>query len=67
MNKQEHDSSAHRGHGEVDRFCCEACFLKQREQHDLQVERDHAYLALAEALDAREHEAGLHSRRGCSR
>ncbi|MHB1233959.1 MAG: hypothetical protein ACYCZQ_15440 [Burkholderiales bacterium] len=27
MNKQEHDSSAHRGHGEADRFCCEACFL----------------------------------------
>ena len=52
---------------EDDRFYCEACFLKQREQHDLQVERDQAYLALAEALtaalDAREHETGLHSQR----
>ncbi|MHB1291985.1 MAG: hypothetical protein ACYCY5_07300 [Sulfuricella sp.] len=35
---------------EEDRFCCEACFLKQREQHDLAEERDRAYLALAEAL-----------------
>ena len=52
---------------EEDRFCCEACFLKQREQRDLQAERDRAYLALAEALaaalDAREHETGLHSQR----
>jgi HD-GYP domain-containing protein (c-di-GMP phosphodiesterase class II) len=52
---------------EEDRFCCEACFLKQREQPDLQAERDRAYLALAEtlaaALDAREHETGLHSQR----
>lgn len=52
---------------EEDRFCCEACFLKQREQQDLQAERDRAYLALAEALaaalDAREHETGLHSQR----
>src|SRR5574340_467263 len=52
---------------EEDRFCCEACFLKQREQRDLQAERDSAYLALAEALaaalDAREHETGLHSQR----
>lgn len=52
---------------EEDRFCCEACFLKQREQQDLPAERDHAYLALAEALaaalDAREHETGLHSQR----
>lgn len=52
---------------EEDRFCCEACFLKQREQQDLQAERDSAYLALAEALaaalDAREHETGLHSQR----
>lgn len=55
---------------EGDQFCCEACFLKQREQHDLTdlaEERDHAYLALAEALaaalDAREHETGLHSQR----
>jgi len=52
---------------EEDRLYCEACFLKQREQHDLQAERDHAYLSLAEALaaalDAREHETGLHSQR----
>ena len=52
---------------EGDRLCCEDCFLKQREQQDLQVERDRAYLALAEALaaalDAREHETGLHSQR----
>lgn len=52
---------------EEEQFCCEACFLKQREQQDLQVERDQAYLALAEALaatlDAREHETGLHSQR----
>ncbi len=55
---------------EGDQFCCEACFLKQREQHDLADlagERDRAYLALAEALaaalDAREHETGLHSQR----
>lgn len=52
---------------EDDRFCCEACFLRQREQQDLQAERDQAYLALAEALaaalDAREHETGLHSQR----
>lgn len=68
MNKQGHDSSAHRGHGEEDRFCCEACFLKQRKQQGLPAERDQdAYLALAEALasalDAREHETGLHSQR----
>lgn len=52
---------------EEDRFTCEACFLKQREPPDLQAERDRAYLALAEALaaalDAREHETGLHSQR----
>lgn len=52
---------------EANRFYCGACFLRQREQHDLQVERDQAYLAMAEALtaalDAREHESGLHSQR----
>ena len=52
---------------EGNRFYCEACFLKQREPPDLQAERDRAYLALAEALaaalDAREHETGLHSQR----
>lgn len=52
---------------EEELFCCEACFLKQREQQDLQAERDQNYLALAEALaatlDAREHETGLHSQR----
>lgn len=52
---------------EENRLYCEACFLKQREPPDLQAERDQAYLALAEALaaalDAREHETGLHSQR----
>ena len=52
---------------EETRFYCETCFLKQREQPDLQAERDRAYLALAEALvaalDAREQETGLHSQR----
>lgn len=48
-------------------YCCEAYFLKQREQHDLQTESDQTSFALAEALaaalDAREHETGLHSQR----
>lgn len=52
---------------EEERFTCEACFLRQREQQDLQTERDRAYLALAEALaaalDAREQETGLRSQR----
>lgn len=50
---------------EEERFTCEACFLRQREQQDLQTEHDRAYLAeaLAAALDAREQETGLHSQR----
>jgi len=52
---------------EEERFTCEACFLRQREQQDLQTERDRAYLALTEALaaalDAREQETGLRLQR----
>jgi len=48
-------------------FCCEGCYLGQLAQDNNQRERDEAYLALAEslvaALDAREHETGLHSKR----
>jgi putative nucleotidyltransferase with HDIG domain len=49
-------------------YCCEGCFLKREEYRVAQVEHEGAvYLALAEALaaalDAREHETGLHSKR----
>lgn len=48
-------------------YCCEGCFLRQREFIALKEERDEAYLALPEALvaalDEREHETGLHSKR----
>lgn len=49
-------------------YCCEGCFLKRDEYQVVQIEHDGAvYLALAEALaaalDAREHETGLHSKR----
>ncbi len=48
-------------------FCCEGCYLGQLAQDNNQRERDEAYLAFAEslvtALDAREHETGLHSKR----
>lgn len=51
--------------GEV--FCGEGCLLKEKEFRAIKAERDNAYLALAEALaaalDIREHETGLHSRR----
>lgn len=48
-------------------YCCEGCFLKGKEFQSVRAERDQAYLqmaeALAAALDAREHETGLHSKR----
>ncbi len=48
-------------------YCCEGCFLKEKEFRAIQEERDSAYLSLAEALatalDIREHETGLHSKR----
>lgn len=52
---------------EGEEYCCEACFLGRKEYRGIEVERDNAYLALAEALaaalDEREHETGLHSKR----
>lgn len=52
---------------EGEEYCCEGCFLKRKEFRGIEAERDNAYLALAEALaaalDAREHETGLHSKR----
>jgi predicted nucleic acid-binding Zn ribbon protein len=52
---------------EGEECCCEDCFLKRKEFRGIEAERDNAYLALAEALaaalDAREHETGLHSKR----
>ena len=54
---------AHRG----EQYCCEGCFLKQKEFLTLREERNEAYLALPEALvaalDAREHYTGMHSKR----
>ena len=48
-------------------YCCEGCLLKEKEFRVTQEERDNAYLALAEtlaaALDIRERETGLHSKR----
>ncbi len=48
-------------------YCCEGCFLKEKKFRAVQEERDNAYLSLAEALatalDVREHETGLHSKR----
>ena len=48
-------------------YCCEGCFLKEKEFRVVEETRDDAYLSLAEALaaalDAREHETGLHSKR----
>lgn len=50
-------------------YCCEACFLKHHAHHRRlkDVGQEDPYLefseALAEALDAREHETGLHSKR----
>lgn len=51
--------------GEV--YCCEGCFLKQQEFYAalFREERAHGVLAeaLVTALDVREHETGLHSKR----
>jgi len=48
-------------------YCCEGCFLKQQEFKTLKLELDEAHLALPEALvaalDEREHQTGLHSKR----
>lgn len=48
-------------------FCCEGCYLGELAAQNSQHLTDEAYLALAEslatALDAREHETGLHSKR----
>lgn len=48
-------------------YCCEGCILAERKQRELVVAVDDAQFALAEALaaalDAREHETGLHSKR----
>lgn len=52
---------------EGEEYCCEACFLGRKEYRGIEAERDNAYLALAEALaaalDVREHQTGLHSKR----
>ncbi len=51
--------------GEV--YCCEGCFLKQQEFYAVLFREEQAYGLLAEALvtalDLREHETGLHSKR----
>jgi HD-GYP domain-containing protein (c-di-GMP phosphodiesterase class II) len=48
-------------------FCCEACFLAAHRDHALPAGADEGQRALGEALvaalDAREHETGLHSKR----
>lgn len=48
-------------------YCCESCFLRQKEYAALRDEQERTYLALVEALaaalDAREVETGLHSKR----
>lgn len=50
-----------------DHYCCEGCYLKEREFTALRDTAQRAMQTLAEALvaalDAREHETGLHSRR----
>jgi HD-GYP domain-containing protein (c-di-GMP phosphodiesterase class II) len=52
---------------EHDEFCCEGCFLAAHTHRVLPIVGDDASFALAEvlvaALDAREHETGLHSKR----
>lgn len=49
------------------KYCCESCFLKEKELRLLEAIRDNAYLALANslvlALDASEYETAFHSRR----
>lgn len=58
-----HAPYAHLG----EQYCCEGCFLKQKEFLTLREERNEAYLALPEALvaalDEREHYTGMHSKR----
>ncbi len=48
-------------------FCCEGCYLGEFDSHMQQQDRDATYMLLAEslvrALDTREHETGLHSKR----
>jgi len=48
-------------------YCCEGCVLAERERRELAAVVDENQFALAEALaaalDAREHETGLHSKR----
>lgn len=48
-------------------YCCEGCILKEKEFRAVEEARDNAFLALVEtlaaALDVREHETGLHSKR----
>lgn len=52
---------------EADDYCCEGCFLAEQKQHALAAAVDGASFVLAEALvaalDAREYETGLHSKR----
>jgi response regulator RpfG family c-di-GMP phosphodiesterase len=52
---------------ERDKFCCENCFLSAHAQQTLPMAANDTPFALAEALvaalDAREHETGLHSKR----
>jgi len=53
--------------GEEGVYCCEGCFLKEKQFRVAEAERNGAYLSLAEALaaalDIREKETGLHSKR----
>ncbi len=53
--------------GAPDGYCCEGCFLAERKQRSLAAALDETQFALAEALaaalDAREGETGLHSKR----
>lgn len=47
-----------------DDYCCEGCYLEARKSRDrIRDERFALVEALAAALDAREHETGLHSKR----
>lgn len=51
-----------------DNYCCEGCFLRREEYRLAEAQGDTALYhaldeALAAALDAREHETGLHSKR----
>ena len=52
---------------EAGEFCCEGCFLAAHRRHALPAGADDGQCALGEALvaalDAREHETGLHSKR----